>query len=194
MKTYRKYNETERYNVFFIADEHYFHENILRFHQRPFENVLEMNDALIVANNEVVKSGDSVYHIGDFSFGSVVDTWKLLCKLNGTHYFIEGSHDDTMVRMNRNHKYPINMIGRIEVIRIGSIHCALSHYALEIWPKKHYGAVHFHGHSHGNSCMRKNRADLGVDVIGYNPISIDHAMEIICDINENIKEMDDAIR
>ena len=187
MKTFKKYNEIERDNVFFIADEHYFHENILKFHKRPFGNTTEMMVSMIENHNAVVKPGDSVYHLGDFSFGPVVDTWKLLCKLNGTHYFIEGSHDDTMVRMNRNHKYDINMLGRIEVIRVGSVHLVLSHYALEIWPKKHYGAIHLHGHSHGNSTLRKNRADIGVDVCGFYPLQFFNVMDIISDINGLVK-------
>jgi calcineurin-like phosphoesterase family protein len=38
-------------NTFFTADEHYLHENIIKFCNRPFANRDEMKEALIENHN-----------------------------------------------------------------------------------------------------------------------------------------------
>ena len=51
---------------FYISDLHIGHENILRFDNRPFANVNEMNNKLIENWNARVRSDDTVYILGDF--------------------------------------------------------------------------------------------------------------------------------
>lgn len=54
---------------YFIADMHFGHEDIISFSNRPFKNVLEMNNELIKLWNETVQSSeDEVYILGDFMF------------------------------------------------------------------------------------------------------------------------------
>ena len=84
---------------FFTADEHYGHANIIKFCNRPFSSVEEMDKEMIKRHNEVVTGNDTVVHIGDFSllsrnFDDVQREY--IRKLNGTHIFIPGSHDQWM--------------------------------------------------------------------------------------------------
>lgn len=51
---------------FYISDLHIGHENILRFDNRPFADVNEMNNKLIENWNARVRSDDTVYILGDF--------------------------------------------------------------------------------------------------------------------------------
>lgn len=53
--------------IFYIADLHLQHSNVIKFDKRPFTNVEEMDDALISNWNAVVDKGDHVYHLGDFA-------------------------------------------------------------------------------------------------------------------------------
>lgn len=55
--------------IFYIADTHFGHANILRFDQRPFKDLEEMHDVLIDNWNRVVASADWVYILGDFCWG-----------------------------------------------------------------------------------------------------------------------------
>ena len=55
----------ERQKIFFTSDLHFGHENVLRFDNRPFETVEEMDDELIKRWNDKVAKGDLVYVLGD---------------------------------------------------------------------------------------------------------------------------------
>ena len=79
--------------IYFIADTHFNHENIIKYCNRPFKNTEEMNEYIIKKWNSVVKSEDIVYHLGDVGFGTIDELKKLLAKLNGTKILIMGNHD-----------------------------------------------------------------------------------------------------
>ena len=51
--------------IYFIADPHFGHENILKLCDRPFSSVEEMDELLIRRWNETVSDEDTVYLLGD---------------------------------------------------------------------------------------------------------------------------------
>jgi len=54
--------------VFFIADTHFGHKNVLKLCNRPFETIEQMNETFIENWNRRVTGRDSVYVIGDLFF------------------------------------------------------------------------------------------------------------------------------
>lgn len=56
--------------VWFTADTHFGHRNILKHCDRPFGSVKEMDEALIAMWNAVVGLNDDVWHLGDFAYRS----------------------------------------------------------------------------------------------------------------------------
>ena len=78
---------------FFTADQHFGHENIIRFCNRPFGSAEEMDRELIRRHNEVVSPGDTVVHAGDFAFRNARPPQSYLEELNGEHVLVRGSHD-----------------------------------------------------------------------------------------------------
>lgn len=80
-------------NIFFTADHHFGHANIIRFTNRPFKDIDEMNEELIKRWNEKVGKEDFVYHLGDLSLGSPQKTKEILDELNGKIYLIKGNHE-----------------------------------------------------------------------------------------------------
>ena len=54
-------------NFLFTANEHYGHANIIRYCNRPFTSVDEMDTEIIQRHNEIVKPKDVVIHAGDFT-------------------------------------------------------------------------------------------------------------------------------
>ena len=67
--------------VFFIADTHFGDERIRKYENRPFENVAQMDAALISKWNETVSEDDVVYVLGDFGAGGYEQ--EVLSKLKG---------------------------------------------------------------------------------------------------------------
>lgn len=62
-------------NVFVTSDTHFSHKNACKFmnedglaKMRPWNDVEEMNEALIENWNKVVSKDDKVYHLGDVAF------------------------------------------------------------------------------------------------------------------------------
>lgn len=55
-------------NVFFTSDLHFGHKNIIRFDNRPFFSVEEMDKTLIENWNRKVSADDTVYVLGDISW------------------------------------------------------------------------------------------------------------------------------
>lgn len=74
-------------SVFFIADLHFDDERILRYENRPFENVKQMNETIIKNWNYKVAKNDIVFILGDIGNETYIK------ELNGKIYLIKGNHD-----------------------------------------------------------------------------------------------------
>jgi calcineurin-like phosphoesterase family protein len=151
---------------FFTADDHYSHNNILKYCNRPFQNVHEMNVALTDRWNAVIKDKDIVYVLGDFCFGNPE---LFLNKLNGRKILIRGSHDK---RTNG-----FEAVYDLYEFREKDIRITLCHYAMRRWAHSHHGAYHLFGHSHGKLEPFGNSFDVGVDCWEFRPISLDEVVE-----------------
>ena len=51
-----------------ISDTHFGHNNVIKFDNRPFADVTEMNEAMVTNWNNTVKSTDTIYHLRRFCF------------------------------------------------------------------------------------------------------------------------------
>jgi calcineurin-like phosphoesterase family protein len=84
--------------IFFTSDNHFNHQNIIWYSRRPFKTVEEMNQTMIDRWNKVVTPEDTVYHLGDFGFGSHNRLRPLREQLNGRMILIKGNHDHRVHR------------------------------------------------------------------------------------------------
>ena len=79
---------------FYIADLHFFHENLLNdMDHRGFSSLEEMHEYMIDKWNMRVNKRDEVIVLGDFSMGKPSETAEILNRLNGRIGLIEGNHD-----------------------------------------------------------------------------------------------------
>jgi calcineurin-like phosphoesterase family protein len=158
--------------IWFTSDRHFGHANILKFSNRPFASVEEMDEALIVAHNSRVKSGDIFYDLGDFAFTDNHDAY--LSRLNGEGHLLPGNHD---------HRRRLKKVKGWHTIEEKLVHLklpdttelVLCHYALRVWRNSHHGAIHLYGHSHGNLPGDSRSCDVGVDCRRWNfaPVSLE---------------------
>jgi calcineurin-like phosphoesterase family protein len=188
----------ETQNLFFISDFHVGHTNVIRFDNRPFRDVNEMNETLIKNWNSVVGDDDTVFYLGDLSMRCHPSTVKWFVEqLNGKIHFFMGNHDHyrDIARLNRWEKIwgddDVQGAGKIEIkdsdANRGYQHIELSHYAILSWNKSHHGSWHLHGHSHGS--MMKNPdmeffykrrvIDVGCNMWNYTPLSYTQVKDIM---------------
>lgn len=159
--------------IWFTADEHFGHKNIIKYCCRPFGSVEEMNESLIRNWNKRVSEGDSVYVLGDFCFR---DPDQYLRELNGDVILIFGNHDDTKCRHGKT-----MFKGVFDILKIKPRNktILLSHYAMRVWAKSHINSYHLYGHSHGTLPPFGKSMDVGVDCHDYAPISLDEVEDIL---------------
>jgi calcineurin-like phosphoesterase family protein len=168
---------------FFTADEHYGHRNIIEYCKRPFQHVDEMDQALIDRHNEVVKSKDTVVHVGDFSMAHsrrrVENAY--IKRLNGNHVFVRGSHDYWLdhdpIEIDTG---PVRDIWEKKISLAGeNYYIVACHYAMRAWPRSHYGAWQVYGHTHGKMPGVGKQMDVGVDTNNFYPYSLKQIIEIM---------------
>lgn len=89
--------------IFLVSDTHFFHSNIIKYCNRPFASVEEMNRVMIEKWNAVVSPEDTVIHLGDFALGPAPRYAEILKALHGkTKILIIGNHDKSAVYMKEN--------------------------------------------------------------------------------------------
>ena len=171
-------------NIWFTADHHFGHNNIIRYCSRPFDNVREMNKALILAWNYNVGPRDTVYHLGDFALLRKERVDAILDQLNGRIHLIRGNHDRSLKSAQLKRFESVHV--RLET-KIDGQEITMSHYPMLTWRKAHYGAFMLHGHSHGsckeNYSLTAKRMDVGVDCNNYYPFHIDQVVEHMSYVN-----------
>jgi len=141
-----------------------------------------MNKTLIDNINALVKPGDTLYHLGDFTFrgkGSVESYRKLiLCKdvrlVHGNHDQINMSTLGIYDRIFTKHSPLMN-------IKVEGKHITLCHYPMLTWDKSHYESYQLYGHCHGGFPDNPERyqLDVGVDAHDYMPISFAQVKELM---------------
>jgi calcineurin-like phosphoesterase family protein len=159
-------------NVWFTADFHFHHTKIIDYSKRPFDDIEIMNETLISNYNDLVKSKDTVYILGDISLKAKISE-KYLSRLNGNKIIIIGNHDVRNIKTLKK-KY---LCHDLVVLNIEKQIVVLCHYAMRTWDRSHYGSWNLHGHSHGTLAPLKNQWDVGVDNNDYKPISFEEIKE-----------------
>ena len=170
--------------VFFTADTHFGHANIIKHQGRPFDDVAGHDAALIRAWNATVGPRDLVYHLGDFAFKAAAPVREVRAKLNGQIYLILGNHDALNVEDRRVFQH----VADVAEVKVDGRRIWLSHYAHRVWPRSHHGAWHLYGHSHGSlpDDPDARATDVGVDVAAdrlgsYRPFGVDEVAAILAD-------------
>lgn len=151
--------------IYYTSDTHYFHKNIIKYSNRPFKDVDEMNREMVARWNSVVKKGDTVYHLGDFGFSNPKDNDSIAWQLNGSKFMMLGNHDK---------KVPVGFhpIQQCHEIYDSNRKIIMCHYGMRVWNKSHHGSLHLYGHSHGSLPGDSQSLDVGVDCWNYTPVAL----------------------
>ena len=192
-----KYNDGSR--IFFTSDTHGNHESIIKFCNRPFQNVEEMNKTLINNWNAKVGEDDLVFHLGDFAWGGS-GVWKHFREqLNGHIILIKGNHD--VKQMSSTTEMLFDNVTQQMYIEIEGQKIYLNHYPLLCYAgtyrSKDSLVWALNGHTHigplstnGLDFERMKltfptQYDVGVDMNNFEPISFH---ELQAKMNYQIKK------
>jgi len=181
--------------IWFTADTHFGHANIIKYCHRPFlspaeraavrdnprgktrispDTVHRHDEALLSAINSRVQDTDTLWVLGDFSMGSLADAReyrdRIVCRdVN----LVWGNHDDRSIRPLFGSAIEQGMI-TVEGQPIW-----LNHYPMRSWNCSFHGSWQLYGHVHGR--LESDDAsrpwvltkDVGVDACDYRPWSFD---------------------
>ena len=165
--------------IYYVADMHLGHENIIRLCNRPFKNADEMDEVLINNYNSIVTDEDDVYFIGDFSFKGK-DPVFYLKKLKGKKHLIVGNHDGAVMK-NPAARKMFASIDYYKEILDEKRQVILFHYPIAEWNGYFRNSYHIYGHIHNNDKNEvwkyinglKNCFNAGVDLTNFMPRTLD---------------------
>ena len=164
--------------IYFIADTHFGHENIIKMCNRPFNTIEEMNSEIICRWNSKISNNDTVYVLGDM-FYRCNEPEEILKQLKGKKRLIEGNHDNSWLTQIDVLKY-FKSIDKFAEVSDGKRSLTLCHYPLVTW-KHSQKSYMIHGHIHNNTeadfwqIIKRNERILnaGVDINNFEPVSFD---------------------
>ncbi len=196
---------------FYTSDQHYGHKNVIKYCNRPFGSVEEMDETMIERHNSKIQSHDDVVFLGDFSFHRDVSiTLGILKRLNGRKHWIKGNHDHKETVKKCGHLFDwVNQYFEQKIKDPDAMNSEqriiLCHYPMVSWNSMSRGAWHLHGHTHnslsglvmqyGNKQIPyySNKVlDMGVDVHNFYPLSYEEIKEIMNERVENTIDHHDA--
>lgn len=163
---------------YFIADTHFGDGRIIRYENRPFSSIQEMDRVLTERWNSIITAEDTVYVLGDFSsYGDANKDRELLKGLNGSKILLLGNHDTHRTAE--------------EWRQLGFCECSpwpiiyqgfflLSHEPLYVNSNMPYANIY--GHVHGNASYKDASAQsvcVSAERIGYQPIAMAEIREKI---------------
>ena len=156
--------------TYFTADLHLGHEGIIRFCNRPFDSVSEMDKALILNWNSRVTARDDIYILGDLFHKNKENAEDILKRLKGRKHLVIGNHDGWLKNIDAG-KYFVEVDKMIE-LKMDGIEMALCHYPLLSWPHMHQGGYCIFGHIHNN------KEEAGWPFIQANPLLLNAGVDI----------------
>jgi len=195
--------------IWFTADTHFYHRNVIRYCKRPFLNLETMHDALVINWHDRVKDGDTVYILGDFAFCGVERGKEIVRALRGDKaihiVLIRGNHDQNEARCL---KMDFDEVYNELTLYWAGRKFNLSHYPYaptprqifwnklrnfwKVWRRKKYMDLRYldrrpfddgrwllHGHVHNAWHVRGRMINVGVDRNDYRPISFPEVAAII---------------
>lgn len=184
--------------IYFASDFHLHHKNIIRYSNRPFSCLREMNDNCFNSVNKIVKPEDTLVFLGDFMFAKdLYDIWEMWNHIKCNNIiWLMGNHDTAIstdvanqMMSSKHNRTPFIFTGHYYELRDkrGTFIC--SHYPMLSWNKENHGSYMLHGHCHANlNHMNTNvrRMDVGYDSTKQWCISIDDVVKEL----QNFKPQD----
>ena len=162
-------------DAWILSDTHFGHSNIMKYANRPFTVVTQMDERLIENWNNTVGKKDQVIFLGDFAFAPTEETIKYRKRLNGKITILLGNHD-----RGRSVAWWLNA-GFENVLSYPLVYkdfFILSHEPIE-WVSDRLPVLNVHGHVHEKTAynLENHHFNVSVEAIRYKPILLSYIIE-----------------
>ncbi len=164
--------------IYFTADQHFGHDAIIEYCKRPYKNSTQMDRVLIVNWNNVVKEDDVVYVIGDFSMvGPSHKQYleRITRKLNGEKHLILGNHD----RLKPFDYVDIGFTTVHTTLQLPGTDFIMHHDPSAVCIDKSKKWIVGHVHDLFKTLNKGAVINVGVDVWGFHPVSLDAIIQCL---------------
>lgn len=201
--------------LWFTADLHFGHGNIIKYCQRPFlsgeeqararedargnwrvsaETVRRHDEALLAAINDRVGEEDELWVVGDFCLGPLETARQYRSRIRCRQvHFVRGNHDLP------SYDELFDRVMDQGMVKHRGQKIWLNHYPMRSWDKAFHGAWHLYGHVHGRlqeedaATPRLLVRDVGVDATGYVPVSFSELVDYMAPREEAFREWRESI-
>ncbi len=174
---------------FIWSDPHFGHANVIKYSERPFVDVAEMDAALIANYVRNVGSKNTVLWVGDCSFHSFDRTAKIVAGLPGRKVLVLGNHDRSAAQMARlgfevvTDRLTLTIAGR--VVRVSHLPYRdmdsrevatrsegdeKREKGLPVWERRGSEEWLLHGHTHSKKRRDGQAIHVGVDAWDFAPV------------------------
>jgi calcineurin-like phosphoesterase family protein len=164
---------------YFTSDFHLGHANIIKFCNRPFSSVEEMDETITDNFLKTVKPGDIVYFLGDLAMNRE-PALKFLAKIpeNVQFHFIYGNHD---MKLPEYFKQYCDTVSQYKNIQEKGKDIFLCHYPMYTWPSSHYGSWMCFGHHHWDTrnIFYGKMMNVSVDANNFKLVSFDEVVSFM---------------
>ncbi|MBX3313223.1 MAG: metallophosphoesterase [Actinobacteria bacterium] len=181
----------------FTADLHLGHANVIRYCDRPFADVDEMDRALVAGWNAVVADDDEVWVLGDLAMGPLAHSLEVAAELQGRKHLVIGNHDRPFhgKKVDEYEAAGFELHhGTVELVLPGGVVVHACHFPyvgdsgdldrhVEDRPIDDGGWL-LHGHVHEKWRQRGRMVNVGVDAWGGRPVE-DHALATLVAAGEH---------
>ena len=164
--------------IFYTSDLHFGHENVIRFDNRPFRSVSEMDYTLIHLWNSRVQPDDTVYIVGDFAYRNTRPAEWYLQQLQGKTQLLYGNHDQALLDNSAAVSY-FESIEKMCHVTDGKNQICLCHFPICEWNGYRKGHLHIYGHIHNRKddtfqimCDRTGALNAGCMLNHYMPVTL----------------------
>ena len=154
---------------FFTSDIHFGHRNVIRFCNRPFKTVKQMNEEIIHKWNSHISDKDRVFVIGDVFLCDLDDAKKIISQLNGYKILIKGNHDRSKKTMLAAGFDEFHLTLDYEMP--DGRKALLKHYPLPDCLLEDYDLM-IHGHIHVAEKINGKKINVSCDIWKFSPVSI----------------------
>lgn len=181
--------------LFFTSDLHFYHNNIIKYVDRPFKSLKHMHETMILNWNKKVPQDGIVFILGDFIFtGNIDKTREILSRLNGLKCLVLGNHDEINKLERDSIKELFHIVDKQLFITVNDKeigdkqHMFLNHYPMVTWRDSAKGSWQLHGHLHTSPkvtlkdkglFLNPTQYDVGVDNNKFTPVSYEDIKIII---------------